>query len=59
VDVRERSPHYDVPDALPACGRNWESVPFSSAGMEALEERISDLEAMGLTGEMVAAEFLR
>jgi hypothetical protein len=27
--------------------------------MEALEERISDLETMGLTGEMVAAEFLR
>ena len=59
MDVRERSPHYDVPAALPARGRNWESVPFSSVGMEALEERISDLEAMGLMGEMVAAEFLR
>ncbi|KAK1677822.1 hypothetical protein QYE76_038670 [Lolium multiflorum] len=59
VDVRERSPHYDVPAALPARGRNWESVPFSSDGMEALEERISDLEALGLTGKMVVAEFLR
>jgi hypothetical protein len=50
VNVRERSPHYNVPMALPTRGRNWKSVPFSSAGMEALEERISDLEAMSLTG---------
>jgi hypothetical protein len=47
VDVGERSPHYDVPAALPTRERNWESVSFSSVGMEALEERISDLEAMG------------
>ncbi|KAK1665011.1 hypothetical protein QYE76_053170 [Lolium multiflorum] len=59
VDVRKRSPHFNVPAALPAQGCNWESVPFPSARMEALEERISNLEAMGLTGEMVAAEFLR
>jgi hypothetical protein len=47
VDVGERSPHYDVPAALPTRERNWESISFSSVGMEALEERISDLEAMG------------
>ncbi|KAK1670524.1 hypothetical protein QYE76_058683 [Lolium multiflorum] len=59
VNVGERSPHYDIPTALPAYGRNWESSPFPFNGMEALEERISDLETMGLTGEMVAAEFLQ
>jgi hypothetical protein len=44
-----RSPQYDTPTALPACGCNSESSPFSFHGMEALEERISDLETMGMT----------
>ncbi|KAK1682181.1 hypothetical protein QYE76_043029 [Lolium multiflorum] len=58
VDVR-RIPHYDIPSTLPTRRRNWESVHLSPSGMEAREERIYDLEAMRLKGEMVAAEFLR
>lgn len=58
--VREgEEPSLRCPRCTSGARAYWESVPFSSSRMEALEERISDLEAMGLMGEMVVAEFLR
>ena len=58
VDAGEVNAHYEVPDAPPAEQESWASVPLVGAGLVNLAQRLTQVREAGLTGQMVAKDFV-
>ena len=58
VDVGGSNAFYDIPDAPPVKHDGWSSVPLAHETMSALVGRLKLLRDAGLTGQMVARDFV-
>jgi hypothetical protein len=50
---------FEIPDAPPQKRNCWSSRTFTGPGEEAVADRLEELRKAGLTGQMVALEFIR
>ena len=59
VDIGATNAFYDVPEAPPMKHYGWSSVALASQEMSALVGRMKLLHDAGLTGQMVARDFVQ